>query len=144
MTREIELTVPAGVENGTTIKVAREGDVGESGGLKGDLIIHITVLPCQELQRIGFDLYSEVRIPLFMAILGGRVQVQTLVNGPKQLVVPPGTSHGSQLSLAKAGVLGKGAHHYKVRIEVPRELGEKEIELIRKLANVTAGGAMEK
>jgi len=138
--REIEFKVPAGVENGAIMKVAGEGDAGESGGLKGDLIIEITVLPCRELQRIGFDLYSEVKIPLFLAILGGQVQVQTLMNGPKLLTIPPGTSHGSQLSLAKEGVLGNGAHYYKVRIEVPRELDEREIELIRKLADVTAEG----
>jgi molecular chaperone DnaJ len=139
-TREIELRVPAGVENGTTLKVAGYGDAKESGGLKDDLIIQITVLPCRELERIGMDLYSEVRIPLFLAILGGQVQVQTLLNGPKLLRIPPGTSHGSQLSLAKEGVLGKGTQHYKVRIEVPRELDERENELILQLAGMLSPG----
>jgi molecular chaperone DnaJ len=148
--REIELRVPPGVDNGTILKVPGQGDVREdggksSGGLKGDLFIQIEVLPSKYVQRIGMDLYSEVRIPLFMAILGGKIQVETLARGEKTLEVPPGTAHGAQLSLAKEGVLGKGSHHYKVKIEVPRELNEEETELIRKLAHYTAGGAtMEK
>jgi molecular chaperone DnaJ len=138
-TREIELRVPPGVDNGTTLKVPGQGDAAEGGGtVKGDLYIQVVVLPSQELQRNGMDLHSEVRIPLFMAILGGQVQVQTILNGTKTLAVPPGTSHGSQLSLPKEGVLGRGYHHYTVKIEVPRELDEKETELIRKLAAAAA------
>jgi molecular chaperone DnaJ len=143
-TREIELKIPPGVDNGTTLKITGQGDVGENRGLPGDLFIRIGVLPHRELERIGMDLYSEVRIPLFMAILGGHVQVHTLQHGPKQLLIPPGTSHGSQLSLAKEGVLGKGSHHYKVRIEVPRELDARESEIIKRLADVTAGATENK
>lgn len=143
-TREIEIRVPAGIDNGTKLRIPEQGDVGECGDRQGDLIIEVFVLPHEKVQRIGLNLHSEIKIPLFMAILGGNLQVETLLNGPMQLIVPPGTAHGTQLSLAKQGVLGKGAHYYTVRIEVPRELDEREIEVIRKLADVSTTSTTEK
>lgn len=132
--KEVELRVPAGTENGTTLRVAGQGDAGESGIDQGDLLVKISVRPDAEVQRRGMDLHSEVSIPLFMAILGGSVTVPTLRSGPVLLDVPPGTAHGTQLSLQREGVLGQGSHHFKVRVVVPREVNELEKELLRRLA----------
>ena len=132
--KEIELKVPAGIENGTTLRVAGQGDAGEVEGDQGDLLVQISVLQDTDIQRQGMDLYSDVKVPFFMAILGGTIKVNTVQSGTMPLVIPPGTSHGTQLSLKKEGVLGKGSHHFKVRVVVPRKVNESEEALLRQLA----------
>ena len=136
-TRAIEIRVPAGIEDGTSLKVAGGGNASEGGGPQGDLFVRIHVRESEALQRKGMDLYSSVSVPLFIAILGGFVNVKTFVGGKSsgetRLRVPPGTSHGCLLSLKGQGVLGQGAHHFMVRVQVPREVSEEQVAVLRRL-----------
>ncbi len=134
--RGIEIAVPAGTEDDALLRVAGRGDAGECGGPRGDLLIRVAVRAGAGVERKGMDLLSEVHVPLLVAILGGTVTVTTLTEGPRPLKVPPGTSHGTQLTLERGGVLGRGAHHFRVRVKVPREVSPAEEAVLRRLAEV--------
>ena len=140
MTRQpkpIGFKVPAGTEDGAVLRLRGQGHASGAGGAGGDALLHVTVQPRNDIERRGMDLHSDLLIPLWIALAGGSVEVPML-QGPgwRQLVVPAGTQHGERLSLAREGVVGKGSHHFAVRIAVPKELSQRETELLEQLAAV--------
>lgn len=132
----IEIAVPPGTEDGAMLRVPGRGDAGECGGDRGDLFVRVAVRAAAGVERRGLDLHSDVAVPLVVAILGGTVTVATLTEGPRPLRVPPGTPHGAQLTVERGGVLGRGAHHFRVRVSVPREVTPAEAAVLRRLAEV--------
>jgi len=135
--RRIEVKIPAGVKTGSRVRVAGEGQPGTGGGPKGDLFLKITVLPNERFERKNDDLYEEVPVPLYDALLGGEVPVQTMT-GRVVLKVPAGTQNGKTIRLTGKGMphlgaSGNGDLYVKVRAALPTDLTEEEQELFQQL-----------
>jgi curved DNA-binding protein len=135
---KIRLTIPAGVENGQTIKIKGKGGAGINGGPNGDLYIQFVIKNNTDFKREGQNLYKEVAVDLYTTILGGEITVDTFDSKVK-LKVKPETK-----SLSKVKLKGKGFPIYKhegkfgdliitYHIKIPTNLSEKEIELFAAL-----------
>ncbi len=138
--RSIEVKIPAGVDSGTRLRLAGEGEHGRRGGRTGDLYVDIALIPHPEFAREGPHLASEVTLSFAQAVLGTSLQVNTL-HGETALEVPPGTPDGRTFRLRGMGLErlnghGKGDHIVRVRLAVPhpRELSEEQVDLLRRLA----------
>lgn len=138
---KIRLTIPAGVEDGQTIKIKGHGSEGTNGGPKGDLYLTFQVFNNTAFQRIGDDLYKTETIDLYKALLGGEIQVETL-SGIVKLKVKPETQNDTKVKLK-----GKGMPKYKTenqfgdlyityKITLPKNLTEKEKDLLTQLSKL--------
>jgi curved DNA-binding protein len=136
--REVEVKVPAGVRDGSRLRVAGEGAAGRRGGPKGDLYLRVAVRPHPSFERRGDDLATTLKIPVTTAVLGGEMTVETL-EGPVSVKVPPGTSIGQTFRLRGKGLpeLGKpdkrGDLLATVAVELPKKLTAKQNELFEEL-----------
>jgi len=135
--RRLEVKIPAGVANGSKVRIAGEGQPGSGGGKPGDLILVVSVRPHARFERKGDDLYEDVEVPLTTAVLGGEVEVPT-VTGKVMLKIPPLTQNGRVFRLAglgmpRLGKQGKGDLHARVRVRVPAELSQEQRELFDRL-----------
>jgi molecular chaperone DnaJ len=135
--RRLEVKIPAGVKTGSKVRIAGEGQPGAGGGGKGDLFLVITVLPSPRFERKGDDLFEEVDVPLYDAILGGEVPVQTMT-GRVLLKVPSGTQNGKKIRLTGKGMprLGGAGHgdlYAELRVQLPSQLAPNETELFEQL-----------
>ena len=139
--RNIRITIPAGVENGQVIKIAGHGAEGANAGPKGDLYITFVIKNNTHFRLDHHNLYTEVDLDLYTAVLGGEIMVPTF-DGKVKLNVKPGTQNGAQVKLK-----GKGFPVYKnesqfgdlyitYHIKVPTNLSDKEKELFTELANL--------
>ncbi|HBE32497.1 MAG TPA: molecular chaperone DnaJ [Cyanobacteria bacterium UBA11368] len=141
VTKKLKITIPAGVDDGTRLRVASEGDTGQRGGPPGDLYVYLFVNADPEFQRDGINVLSEIQISYLQAILGCRLQVNT-VDGPEELTIPPGTQPNTVLKLENRGVprlgnpVSRGDHLITVGIEIPNRLTAEERELLEKLAKI--------
>ena len=139
--QRIEVTIPPGVDTGSRVRIAEKGGRGIGGGPSGHLYLRISVLPNNAFERKGNDLYSEVPIDLYTAILGGEVSVRTL-EGQAMLKIPPETQSGKRFRLKGLGMpelknpKAKGDLYAEVKIVVPRELSKQEKELFTQLASL--------
>jgi len=139
--RRLEVKVPPGVKTGSKVRMRGEGGGGVSAGAKGDLYLRVKVLPHQVFERKGNDLYCEVPVDLFTAVLGGEVKVPTL-SGGAMLKIPPGTQGGKTFRLREQGMPDlkdnqKRSNLYaKARVKVPQNLTDKERELFQQLAGM--------
>ena len=144
--RTLAVKVPAGVDTGDRIRLAREGEGGRNGGPPGDLYVDIAVKEHPIFERDGMNLACEIPISLAMAALGGSVDVPTL-DGQLVLKVPPETQAGKVFRLRGKGVrsvraTGTGDLLVRVQVETPVNLSEAQKEQLRKFDElVTAGGA---
>jgi molecular chaperone DnaJ len=142
--RSLEVRVPAGVDHGSRLRLAGEGEHGRLGGPAGDLYVVLRVEPHERFERSGTDVLAEESIGYAQAVLGATIEVDTL-HGPQPLEVPPGTRSGTELRLRGQGIerlgrpAGRGDHvaRLEVRVPHPRELSEEEGELLRKLAEIS-------
>jgi curved DNA-binding protein len=139
--RNIRLTIPAGVENGQIIKIKGHGAAGRNGGPFGDLFLTFLINEDPEFKRKGNDLFKNTAIDLYTAILGGEIQIDTL-SGKVKLQVKPGTQNGTKVKLK-----GKGFPVYKneslfgdlyitYSVQIPTNLTETEKELFFQLNNI--------
>lgn len=138
--KRLEVKIPAGVKDGSRIRIAGEGGPGRAGGSKGDLYLVVKVLPHKLFERKGDDLYAEVSVPLATAILGGEVKVPTL-NGNVSLKIPPETQNGKVFRLAGKGMPKLGNSDYgnmfaKVKVVLPSNLTEEERKLFERLRSL--------
>ena len=135
----IRITIPAGIENGQTIKIPGHGGPGINGGPNGDLFITFAIENHPKIKRLGDNLYSTIDLDLYTAMLGGEVTIDTL-SGQVKLKVNPETQNGSKVKLR-----GKGFPVYKKEgqfgdfiitwnIKTPTHLTEKQKELFAELA----------
>ena len=134
--RKIRIMVPAGVEDGHTLRLRGEGNAGESGVPPGALYVVINVLPHRLFARQDGDIYTETRIGVVQAMLGTEQTVPTLY-GDVKLSIPSGTQPGSVFKvkgkgLPRYGAWGKGDQYVKVDVEVPRSLTSQQKELLKK------------
>jgi curved DNA-binding protein len=136
--KQIRLTIPAGVENGQTIRIKGHGGPGMNGGPAGDLLITFAIAPDPVFKREGSTLYHTVDLPLYTAVLGGELMVPTL-DGQVKVTVKPETQNGTVVRLK-----GKGFPIYKkdgqygdllvtYAVKVPVHLSDKQKELFRQL-----------
>ena len=138
--KRLEVKIPAGVRDGSRIRIAREGGPGRAGGNKGDLYLVAKVLPHKLFERKGDDLYTEVSVPLATAILGGEVGLPTL-NGNLSLKIPPETQNGRVFRMAGKGMPQLGNNKYgnmfaKVKVVLPTNLTEEEKKLFERLRSL--------
>ena len=133
-----QVDVPAGVDTGSTLRLTRRGAAGPRGGANGDLYVHLRVTPDERFTREGDDLVTEIPVSIAQAALGTSLTLETL-DGDEELVVPHGTQPGREFTLRQRGVphlqgRGRGDLIARVRVEVPGELSEREVELLRTFA----------
>jgi DnaJ-class molecular chaperone len=136
--RRIEVKIPAGVTNGSKVRVAGEGLPGLGGEKKGELLLVVIVRPHALLERRGDDLHEEIDVPLTTAVLGGETEVPTMT-AKVMLKVPPMTQNGrvfklGGLGMPRLGKEGKGDLHAKVRVQLPAELSGEQKRLFEELA----------
>ncbi len=141
VSKKLKITIPAGVDTGTRLRVSGEGDAGQRGGPPGDLYVYLFVEPDPEFQREGNNILSRLKISYLQAILGCRVMVST-VDGEAELTIPPGTQPGTILTLEGHGVprvgnpVARGDHLITVEVEIPTRINHEERELLEKLAKI--------
>jgi curved DNA-binding protein len=137
-TKRLKVAIPPGVETGSKVRVAREGDPGANGGPPGDLFVVVTVRPHPRYTRDGDDLLVEHPLPVFDAVLGAETTVATM-EGDVKLKIPPGTQGGTTFRLKNKGVPhlrggGRGALLVKLVLQIPEQPTEDELALWRRLA----------
>jgi len=139
--KRIQVKIPAGVENGSRIRVASEGQPGTAGGPRGDLYLVISVKPDALYERKGDDLSLDCEVELVTAMLGGEAQV-VLPDGRKLvLTIPPETQNGRVFRLAGKGMPrlrgdGSGNLFARVKVVLPTQLSEEERGLFEQLARI--------
>lgn len=137
--KKLRINIPAGVDSGTRLRVANEGNAGQRGGPPGDLYVFLTVQPHPQLQRDGIHIRSELTLNYLQAILGDTIEVET-VDGRESLEIPAGTQPGAVLTLQGKGVpklgnpVARGNHLFSVKVQLPTKLNSEERELLEQLA----------
>jgi curved DNA-binding protein len=129
----IEIKIPPGVKDGSRIRIKGRGE--QTGGEPGDLFIITHVLPHPYFRREDLDIYLDVPLSVYEALLGTKVEVPTL-DGPVTITVPAGTSSGAKLRIKGRGVERgneKGDQYAVIKIVVPKHLDEEDKELVKKL-----------
>jgi DnaJ-class molecular chaperone len=136
----LTVKIPAGVDNGSVVRLSGQGHPGMGGGPAGDLLVRIRVAPHPYFRREGNDLLVDVPITVTEAALGAKVEVPTLQEGTVMLTIPPGTSSGAKLRLRGEGVPDvstkkHGDQYVVVKIVAPQNLNERARELLKDLAD---------
>jgi curved DNA-binding protein len=136
--RSVTVRIPAGIQNGHYLTYRKCGGLGINGGPNGDLYVYFTILDDARWTLKGKDIYSKEPVDLFTALLGGRIQVDTL-DGPVKVKISPGTQNGWVIRLKHEGYPSydykglRGDHIAIVHIVLPVDLDEKELKVITKL-----------
>ena len=138
ITKKLEVSIPAGIDDGERIALRGQGNDGRNGGSSGDLILQVMVKPHAIFERDGYNIYCEVPIPVTDAILGAEIEIPTL-EGSEKYTVPEGTQPGATFT-----VRGKGIPHvnssrrgdlvFRVNVEIPRGLSDTQKEQVRAFA----------
>ncbi|HZU14125.1 MAG TPA: J domain-containing protein [Chloroflexota bacterium] len=141
-TKRLDVKIPAGVKEGSRIRVKGEGNPGTDGGSAGDLYLVVHMVPDPRFRREGPDLYTEADVPVTTLVLGGEARVQTL-NGPVTLTVPSGSQNGRTLRLRGQGMpdlrgSGQGDLYVKLSAVLPTHLSERQKTLFEELAQAGA------
>jgi curved DNA-binding protein len=144
--QKIRIKLKPGLEDGKTLRIKGKGAPGVYGGAPGDLYLQVHVKPSPQFDRKGDDLYADLKLDLYTAILGGKVQVETL-KGTINVNIEAGTENGKVLRLKGLGMPAydephkKGNLYAKVQVELPNNLSEEEKRLFQKLREVRESAA---
>ncbi len=142
--KKIEVKIPAGVDNGSKMRLSHEGDAGSNGGIAGDLYIVIHVNPSTYYQRDGINVITKLDITPAQAVLGDTVKIKTL-DGEKAVTVPPGIQHGEVVKIKGAGIPSiskpslRGDHLVVVSVKIPTRISNDERVLYSKLLDIQNG-----
>jgi len=141
--RSLSVNIPSGIEDGTRIRLAGEGEAGLRGGPSGDLYIFLSVKPHELFQRDGADLYCKVPISMTTAALGGSFEVTTLDGTQTRVKVPEGSQNGRQFRLKGKGmpVLRQpviGDLYIQVSVETPQNLTRRQRELLEEFEKLSS------
>jgi molecular chaperone DnaJ len=133
--RSVKVNIPAGIDDGQSLRLSNQGQPGRMGGPAGNLFVTVQVEPDERFHRDGNDLVHELHVPFTKCCLGGEVEVPTLDDKPAKLEIAPGTQAGSILTVQGQGVTrldgrGRGDLHCQIQIEVPTELSAKAKKLL--------------
>ncbi|MDK3017900.1 molecular chaperone DnaJ [Pseudodonghicola flavimaris] len=134
--RALSVNIPAGVETGTRIRLAGEGEAGMRGGPAGDLYIFVEVAPHKLFERDGVNLYCRVPVSMSKAALGGAIEVPTIDGGRSRVQIPGGSQSGRQMRLRGKGMPalrggGTGDMFIELAVETPVNLTSRQKELLR-------------
>ncbi|MGX4613983.1 molecular chaperone DnaJ [Clostridioides difficile] len=146
--KNIEVDIPAGIDDGQMIKLSGQGEVGEKGAPRGDLYIVVNVKAHPLFTRDGNDIYFEMPITFVQATLGDEIEVPTL-DGKVKYSVPEGTQTGTVFRLKEKGIPrirgnSRGDQYVKVVVEIPKKLNDKQKELLREFAKECGSNVHEK
>jgi molecular chaperone DnaJ len=141
--RSLSVNIPAGIEDGTRIRLTGEGEAGSRGGPAGDLYIFLSIKPHEFFQREGADLYCKVPISLTTAALGGQFEVATLDGTQTRVKVPEGTQNGKQFRLKGKGMPvmrqpNMGDLYIQIAIETPMNLNKRQRELLEEFDKLSS------
>ncbi len=145
--RRIKVKIPAGIEDGTHLRLAGEGEQ-VVGGKSGDLYVLVRIAPHPVFERRGKDIYVKQKISMYQAALGTEIEVPTL-SGKAKVKVPPGTQPGTKLRLKGKGMpdirrTTAGDQYVEVVVEVPKSLSAEEENLLRQIAQMKAEPVLNK
>ena len=140
--RKLSVDIPKGIEDGTRIRLADEGEAGLRGGPAGDLYIFVSIKPHELFQRDGADLYARVPITMSVAALGGEFEVPTLEGGRARVKVTPGMQPGQRVRLKGKGMpvlrtQRTGDLYVQMDIETPQNLSKRQRELLEEFQNIS-------
>ena len=133
--RTLSVNIPPGVEDGTRIRLAGEGEAGMRGGPAGDLYIFLAIKPHEFFQRDGADLFCKVPISMTTAALGGQIEVPTVDGAATRVKIPEGSESGKQFRLKSKGMpvlrsKVSGDMYIQVEVETPKSLTKRQRELL--------------
>ena len=133
--RTLSVAIPAGVEDGTRIRLSGEGEAGGPGALPGDLYVHIAIRAHEIFQRDGANIYCRVPLRMTQAALGGDVEVPAIDGSKARVKIPPGTQTGEQFRLRGKGFsvlrsAARGDMYIQVAVETPQSLTKRQRELL--------------
>ncbi len=134
--RTLSVNIPAGVEDGTRIRLAGEGEAGLRGGPSGDLYIFLSIRPHEFFQRDGADLFCRVPVSMTTAALGGQIEVPTVEGSRGRVKIAEGTQTGRQIRLKGKGMpvlrsKATGDMYIQVEVETPKSLSRKQKEILK-------------
>ena len=141
VSKKLKITIPAGVDTGTRLRVSGEGDAGARGGPAGDLYVYLAVDSDPKFKRDGINILSEISISYLQATLGCKIQVPT-IDGDTEVTIPAGLQPNTVLTLEDKGVpklgnaVNRGNHLLTVKVEIPTKISGEERELLEKLAQI--------
>lgn len=138
--KTVQVQIPAGVDNGTRIRIGGEGEPGERGAVPGDLYVFLRVEPHPFFERDEYDLHCEVPVGIIQAVLGDKLEVPTL-DGPEKIKIEPGTQPGELIRIRGKGIphvrgRGRGDLVVHVKVVVPRKISRKQKDLLEKFAEL--------
>lgn len=143
--KKIQVSIPAGIDNGQSIRIREKGEPGTNGGERGDLLVEVTVSRHPIFQRQDYDVYSTAPISFVQAALGGDVRIST-VDGDVLYNVKPGTQTDTKVRLKGKGIPTlrnkqiRGDHYVTLVIQVPTKLTSEQKEMLQKFDNAMNGG----
>ncbi len=139
--KSLKIKIPQGVDSGSKIRLANEGDAGKNGGRAGDLYVVLHVGESKEFKRQNYDIHTNLEVSVPQAVLGDTISINT-IHGEKQINIPQGVQSGEMIVLKELGVpyLGSstqiGAHCVTILIKTPKKLSDKEQKLYRELFEI--------
>ena len=142
--KTLSVNIPKGVEDGTRIRLANEGEAGTRGSSPGDLYIFLSVAPHRLFQRDGANIYCSVPIPMTTAALGGQIEVPTVSGARARVTIPSGTQNGKQFRLSNKGMpplrgTGHGDMYIEAIVETPVNLNKRQKELLKEFTSEGSG-----
>ncbi|GAC1478191.1 MAG: molecular chaperone DnaJ [Acetobacteraceae bacterium] len=144
--RTLQVSIPAGVEDGTRIRLAGEGEAGPQGAPPGDLYVHVGLRAHEIFQRDGANIYCRVPLPLTRAALGGEIEVPSIDGSRAKVKIPAGTQTGDQFRLRAKGFsvlrsAERGDMYSQVAVETPQHLTWRQRELLEEFEKASEGHA---
>ena len=146
--RNLSVNIPQGVEDGTRIRLANEGEAGQRGGPTGDLYIFLTVRPHEFFQRDGADLFCKVPISMTIAALGGEIEVPTIDGKKARVTIAEGAQTGKQFRLKGKGMpvlrsSQSGDMYIQVNVETPVNLSRRQKEILKEFGTEARNNSPE-
>jgi molecular chaperone DnaJ len=134
--KTLSVNIPAGVEEGTRIRLSNEGEVGARGGPAGDLYIFVSVAEHPIFKRDGADIHCQIPIPMTTAALGGAIEAPTIDGSRVKVNIPEGTQSGHQMRLRGKGMSvlrsgHRGDMYIHTQVETPVKLSKKQKDLLK-------------
>mgnify|MGYP000013685608 FL=1 len=140
--KKIAVTIPAGIDDGQSVRIREKGEPGRNGGPRGDLLVQVRIIGNPNFQRNGMDLYTNTSISFAQAAIGGDVRVNT-VDGDVLFNIKPGTQTGTRIRLKGKGVPSirnkavRGDQYTTLIVRVPEKLTHEQKELIKQLDKIS-------
>lgn len=136
--KKLTIKIPHGIDTGSKMRVAHEGNAGINGGRPGDLYVVIHTKPSKEFIRRGFDIFTELVVTVPQAVLGDIVKINT-IHGEVEINIPKGCQNGDTITVKGYGVpyIGsdsqRGNHYIKIKVNIPKKLSDREEKLYKEL-----------